>query len=116
MDVTDFLPLDFSQTLDLLASWEGAQVRTIALSQPPGKPLSHTQVVLTGPLGPLQMVDNAIDENADSVAAFSLGAAGSLYISPAGFKLTQPLPPSRQSIRLDFEHDYSIQLDRLRDP
>ncbi|MEJ7783718.1 MAG: hypothetical protein WKF96_02870 [Solirubrobacteraceae bacterium] len=109
-------PLDFRQTLDLLVVWEGAQVSVISMPQAPGEPMSHTQTVMAGVLGRLQMVDNAIDPDVESVAAFSIGPTppNGFYLSPAGFRLSQPLP-GRAAIRIDFRHNYSIQVDMIGD-
>jgi len=107
----DSVPLDFRQMLDLLASWEGRQVRVFSSPHAPGKPLTHTQTVMAGALGKLQMVDNAIDRSIESVAAFSIGPMepNGFYISPGDFRQAQPL--SGESVRLDFENDYAIQVD-----
>src|SRR4051794_39610223 len=99
--MSQFAPLDFLSTLDLLASWSGREVQVIAAQHAPGEPLSHTQTVVSGVLGSVQMVDNHIDATADSVAAYSVGTQDNgFYISPSGFRRTQPLP-GRESIRID---------------
>jgi hypothetical protein len=110
--IGDFQPLDFSKTIDLLVSWEGRQVSVIANPQGPGAPLSHTQTVMAGVLGELQMMDNLIDEATDSVASFSVGTTppNGFCLSPGDFRLTQPLP-GRNAVRIDFEHNFSIQVD-----
>lgn len=110
MNLDDLRPPDFRATLDLLTSLEGRRVRVAALSQPPGQPLSHTQLVVVGILGQLEMVDNTIDQDANSVAAFSIGGAPSgLYLSPSTFFRSQPL--SAKGLRIDFKHAFSIQVD-----
>jgi hypothetical protein len=108
----DFLPISFRETLDLLASWEGRTVRVYSYGQLPGEPLSHTQTVMAGALGRLQMVDNAIDEGVDSVAGFSVGPTepNGFYVSAGDFRQAQPLP-ERASVRIDFERGYAIQVD-----
>jgi hypothetical protein len=104
-NVSDYQPLDFRQTLDLLASWEGRGVCVISNPQAPGEPLSHTQTVMAGVLGKLQMVDNSIDPDVASVAAFSVGPVppNGIYLSPGDFVRTQPLP-GRDAVRIDFKH------------
>jgi hypothetical protein len=108
----DFQPLSFRDTIDLLVSWEGQQVSVIASSHPSGTALSHTQTVMAGVLGTLQMVDNQIDDAVDSVAAFSVGSTppNGFYLSTGDFRLAQPLP-GRNAVRIDFEHSFSIQVD-----
>ena len=108
----DFLPLDFGKTLDLLASWEGRTVRVQTYAAAPGEPMSHTMAVMEGALGAAQMVDNAIDPNVDSVAAFSVGPMppNGFYVSPGDHVRTQPLP-GRDAIRIDFAHSFAIQVE-----
>jgi hypothetical protein len=112
--VRDFQPLNFRETLDLLASWEGRRVSVISNPQAPGEPLSHTQTVMAGALGRLQMVDNSIDPGVESVAAFSVGPTppNGFYLSPGDFIRTQPLP-GRDAVRIDLKHHYSIHVDLL---
>lgn len=104
------VPLDFRQTLDRLASWEGQNVEILSCPLAPGEPMSHTMTVLIGELGKLQMVDNAMDAEVDSVAAFSVGPVErtGFYVSPADFERAQPLGEGR--LRLDFRHNYSIRV------
>jgi hypothetical protein len=59
------------------------------------------------------MVDNNIDAHAASVAALAVGSPpNGFYLSTAGFRVTQP-DPGRDSIRVDFEHDFSIHVNAL---
>jgi hypothetical protein len=44
-------PLDFSETLDLLASWAGRVVEVSSYRTTPGRPASHTMTRMAGPLG-----------------------------------------------------------------
>lgn len=119
MNINDFLPLDFTATLDTLAEWSGSEVLVYAVSQPPGEPLTATNVTVRGKLSSLAMTDNLIDGDSDSVAAFAVGDAPNtgFHLSKSHFVRTQPLPPSpgmgAGAIRMDFKHDYSIQVTRL---
>ena len=106
-------PLDFSETLDLLASWAGRVVEVSSYRTTPGRPASHTMTTMAGPLGEVQMVDNAIDLDADSVAGFSVGDVppNGFYVSPGDFEMAQSLAmPGLDSVRLDFRDGYSIQI------
>lgn len=69
---------------------------------------------MAGVLGTLQMVDNAMDPDVESVAAFSVGPTppNGLYLSPGDFIKAQRLP-GLDAVRIDFKHDYSVQVDLL---
>lgn len=106
-------PLDYRETLDLLVEWHGRDVYVISHSQAPGETESHTQVTVKGSLGELQMVDNAIDPNADSVAGFPVGddPRNAIYLSPGDFVRTMRLRPGH--INIKFAHDFHIEVHLL---
>ncbi|MCW2984308.1 MAG: hypothetical protein JWR63_1878 [Conexibacter sp.] len=110
--IEDMLPLDFGQTLDLLAAWSGQEVRVSTYAQAPGEPCSHTMSTIAGTLGDVLMTDNAIDPDVESVAGFPVGTTPhtGFYLSPGDHRMTQPLTPGR-SVRIDFAHNFSVQVD-----
>jgi hypothetical protein len=105
-------PLGYDATLDALAALEGTDVLVIAHSQAPGEPQSHTQVVLRGKLGPVKMVDNLIDGNTMSVAAYKVGSdpMNTFYLSVGDFVHTMKLPGLDRHFNIKFEHDFHIEI------
>jgi hypothetical protein len=102
-------PLDYREALDLLDSWTGKNVLALSHSQVPGKTMSHTQLAVEGELGPLQMVDNQIDSNADSVAAYSLGDGNTaVYLSSGDFERAILL--SERHVNIAFRDNFHIEL------
>lgn len=108
-------PLDYSGTLEVLDSWTGRRVLVIAHSQAPGQPQSHTQAVVTGVLGPLEMADNAIDPNVEGVAAYAVGGGpNGFYLSSGDFLHAMPLGDGH--INIKFCHDFHIEVQLIQEP
>jgi hypothetical protein len=107
----DFPPLDFAATLNKLAEWEGREVLVMAHAQAPGFD-SHSQVTTRGVLGSVEMVDNAIDREVDSVAAFRVGSGrfDRFYVSAGDFLQGMLLPHLPEQINIAFKHDFHIEV------
>jgi hypothetical protein len=72
--------------------------------------MSHTQVTLSGELGAVSMVDNAIDDSVQSVAGFTVGGGrDGFYLSVGDFIYAIRLP-GREHINIQFEHDFHIEV------
>jgi hypothetical protein len=105
-------PLDFRQTLDLLAAWRGQTVLVTAHSQAPGKPRSHAHTVLRGELGPLAMVDADVDPDEESSAGYPVGRApNGLYMRAADFIKATRIGASHLSVT--FSNDLNFEIRRL---
>jgi hypothetical protein len=101
-------PLDYRETLEVLADWAGREVLVISRVTWPA-PVPDCQVTLRGVLGEVQMVDNEIDRTVQSVAAFAVGdAAGGVYLSAGDFVHTVRL--ARGHVNIKFEHDLHIEV------
>jgi hypothetical protein len=109
----DFVPLDFEQTLERLTSWEGREVRVVSYAHESGRSQSHTQTVMQGVLGRLQMVDNIIDatQTASRRSPSGRSSPTASISASSTFAHAQPLPGA-EAIRIDYP-GYAIQVDRL---
>lgn len=106
-------PLDYAATLEALAALEGRNVLVIAHSQAPGLPMSHTQLVLSGELGAVEIVDNVIDGNTASVAAYRVGSdrpENAFYLSVGDFVHTMRIPIGQEHLNIKFAHDFHIEV------
>lgn len=104
-------PLDFRQTLDLLASWEGRKVLVTAHSHGLGDPISQTQTVLRGELGGLEMVESASHPDVDSAAGYSVGdAPNGLYMSAADFVHAIRRGPMHLNVKFRNDFNFEVQL------
>lgn len=104
-------PLDFRQTLDLLASWEGRKVLVTSHSHAPGDPMSQTQTVLRGELGRLEMVESASHPDMDSAAGYRVGdAPNGLYMSAADFVHALRRGPTHLNVRFRGDFNFEVQL------
>lgn len=108
----ELTPLDFRQTLDLLAAWRGRTVLVTAHSQAPGEPRSHAHTVLRGELGPLVMVDADLDPERQSSAGYLVGEApNGLYMRAGDFVRAVQVGDSHLNVRL--RNDLQFEIRRL---
>lgn len=105
-------PLDFAQTLDLLAAWRGHTVLVTAHSQATGEPRSHAHTVLRGELGPLAMVDSDLNPEEESSAGYPVGEApNGLYMRAGDF--VEAVRVGESHLSLTFRNELNFEIRKL---
>ena len=105
-------PLDFLQTLDVLAAWRGRTVLVTAHSQTIGERRSHAHTVLRGELGPLAMVDSDLNPEEESSAGYVVGKApNGLYMRAEDFVAAMRVGESH--LRVTFRNELNFEIRRL---